>query len=318
MTSRAETGEADEAEKFVHVGQLFRSPSEVSAAAVPLIRSALAEGDHILVALDEELGEAVRGALAPLPLDAVRFVSRASFYDAPGRTLASLHRLSLLHPGQRITVVGQPVLPRDDPLALREWQRLDSVLNVALAAARLRLLCVHDARVLSEPVRDTVLQTHPAMADGPRPRANARYRLPAELSADDSAEPLPPPDHPVEHVEITPDLPAIRNQVAQLADTLRVPAARTGDLVVAVNEMAANVLEHGAGKGMISLWRPDGRLVCDVFDEDGRLTDPLSGYHPNDALNVRGYGLWITRQVCDFMEVRGGPQGSVVRLHFRV
>ncbi|TDQ55073.1 anti-sigma factor RsbA family regulatory protein [Actinorugispora endophytica] len=318
MRPRAETAGADGAEDFVHVGLLFHSPSELSAAAAPLILSAVAEGDHVLVVLDEEPREAVRAALPLLPEEAVRFAPPASFYDAPGRTLAALHRLSLPRPRRRVTVVAQPPLPDDDPLALREWQRLDSVLNSALAGAWIRLLCVHDTRVPPPPVLDAVLLTHPVVATGDGPRPNTRYRDPVELSADDAATPLPPPTGRVEHVDITPDLTDVRSRVARTAAALEVPAALTGDLVVAVNEMAANVLEHGTGKGVISLWRPDGHVVCDVLDEGGSLTDPLSGYHPNDTLSVRGYGLWITRQVCDFMEVRGDPRGSVVRLHFRI
>jgi hypothetical protein len=65
------------------------------------------------------------------------------------------------------------------------------------------------------------------------------------------------------------------------------------------------------------VWRRDGWVVCDVFDERGGLTDPLSGYLAADPQGPRGYGLWITRQVADYMQVSGGPDGSLVRLHFR-
>ncbi|WP_285758630.1 ATP-binding protein [Nocardiopsis ansamitocini] len=307
-----------EGSSFTHDGLLFHSPSELCAAVVPLIRSAAAHGDHIVAVLGAEPAEAVRQVLPDRQHAAVNFVERESFYDAPGRTLAALHRLTLLHPDQRITVIGQPVLPDEIPLELREWQRLDSVLGVALSGARMSLRCVHDANALSGAAIESMYQTHPAMVgpDGPQP--NPRCIGHSDLMARTTAEPLSPPEGPVEALEIISDLPTLRDQVVRVATAMGVPKDRAGDLVVAVNEMAANVLEHGAGKGTISLWRPAGRIVCDVFDEGGRLTDPLSGYYPVDSLSVRGYGLWITRQVCDFMEVRGGPGGSIVRLHFKV
>ncbi|GAB3207138.1 anti-sigma factor RsbA family regulatory protein [Marinactinospora thermotolerans] len=316
MSSRAVPDNAG-FEGFEHHGVLFHSARELCDVVVPRIRAGLASGDHVVVALRPGHATAVRAALTPSESDSVHFVDHDTWYEAPGRTLAALHRLTLLHPDRHITVVGEPALPLDNPLELREWHRLDSVLGASLAGSRLRLMCLHDTDALPRSVLERVWHTHPVMIIGGTPRHSPDYRDAAAYSAADALEPLPPPDGPVESLEIVPDLPALRDELTALAKRLGAPRERVNDLVVAVNEMAANVLEHGAGKGMISLWLAPGRLMCDVFDEGGDLTDPLSGYFPADALSVRGYGLWITRQICDFMEVRGNAGGSLVRLHFK-
>ncbi|RCV49626.1 sensor histidine kinase [Marinitenerispora sediminis] len=316
MTSRAEP-KSTGVRTFGHEGMLFASPAELAGVVVPRIRSAEAAGEHVVVALADAHAGLVRAGLGAAAAS-VRFVDRARWYEAPGRTLAALHRLGVAHADRHVTVVGEPVLPLDEPLALREWHRLDSVLDAALACAPLRVLCVHDARTLPAGVRREVARTHPVLLAGPTGAVASRdYRDPVLYSAADAGRRLPAPTGRTETLEIVADLTALRERVLGAADRAGLTGDRLGDLVVSVNEMAANVLEHGAGKGWISLWRIPGHLVCDVFDEGGGLTDPLSGYYPTDVLSVRGYGLWITRQVCDFMEISGGPDGSLVRLYFR-
>ncbi len=117
-------------------------------------------------------------------------------------------------------------------------------------------------------------------------------------------------------LEIGLSLPRLRGDLTALGEDMGFPPERIDSLVVAVNELAANVLEHGAGKGTVQVWRSPGRWVCDVFDERGGLFDPLAGYRPADTMRPRGYGLWITRQSCDFLEISGSGEGSLVRLHF--
>ena len=46
---------------------------------------------------------------------------------------------------------------------------------------------------------------------------------------------------------------------------------RTRDLVLAVHELAANAVRHGAGQGRLRLWAtPDG-VRCEVTDDGARM-----------------------------------------------
>lgn len=314
MTSRAQSATAGTG-GFEHYGVFFDTARDLRAAVLPVLRTALAASEHVVVAVSERLRDDIRSTLGAAESAAVRFTDRTALYDAPGRTVAALHRLARAEPC-RVTVVGEPVLPPHDPLELREWHRLDAALMTALPDVRMRLLCLHDGRTVPARVLESARGTHPVLLTGGARRSNPDYH-PVPLLPDATLA-LPPPSGETRRLDIHPDLPSLRDEVRDLATETGLPAPRIGDLVVAVNELSANVLEHGAGKGTITIWSAAGRMICEVFDECGDLTDPFIGYHPADPLSPRGYGLWITRQVCDFMEISGGTRGSLVRMYFRM
>jgi anti-sigma regulatory factor (Ser/Thr protein kinase) len=300
---------------FEHQGLLFRRGQQFHEVARQRLRSAVRENAHAVLAVAGDRAAALIRTLSASERERVHVVDRNRFYDAPGRTLAALHRLALVHDPVPVVVVAEPSLPASG-MELREWHRLESVLSTALAPQRLRLLCAHDDRALSPRTRSAVLATHPVLVgpDGPRP--NPAYLGTAAFGTRPAApEPLPVIG-PVHRLEIGLSLPRLRGDLTALGEAVGFPPGRIDSLVVAVNELAANVLEHGAGKGTVQVWRAPGRWVCDVFDERGGLFDPLAGYRPADSMRPRGYGLWITRQTCDFLEISGSGEGSLVRLHF--
>ena len=262
---------------------------------------------------------ALLSGLAPRERGGVDVIERYALYDAPGRTLAALHRLALSHGPGPVCVVAEPPfaeLVNGSTMELREWHRLESVLSTALAPMSMRLLCVHDERPLGPGVRAAVRATHPTLVGEAGPRPNPSY-LGTQAFGRRPLAPEPIPVRgPVHRLEVGQSLPRLREDLAALGTSVGLDPDRVDGLVVAVNELAANVLEHGAGKGNVHLWRGEGRWVCDVFDEHGGLTDPLAGYRPADSLRSRGFGLWITRQTCEYVEICGSGEGSLVRLHF--
>lgn len=297
---------------FEHQGLLFRRERRFHEVTRKRLRSAVREADHTVLAVADPA--ALLDGLSPQERGRVRVIDQDTLYDAPGRTLATLHRMSLMH--ETVSVVAEPPTIVDSVMEAREWYRLESVLSTALAPMRMRLLCVHDERALAPGARAAVLATHPTLIEDHGPRPNPAYRGPSVFGRRPRApEPLPVTG-PVHRLEIHQSLPRLRLDVEALGRDLGFPSDRTDGLVMAVNELAANVLEHGAGKGTVQVWRGPDRWVCDVFDEHGGLTDPLAGYRPADGLRPRGYGLWITRQICEYMEICGDEEGSLIRLHF--
>ncbi|MFW5416125.1 ATP-binding protein [Nocardiopsis sp. CNT-189] len=296
---------------FEHAGAFAGAPDRLCEALLTEIDGGLARGARVTVAV----GPRLRGRLRSARPDAgLRFADRGAFYDAPGRTVAALYRLALEGGASGALFVGEPVLPADRPVELAHWQRLEAELGTALAGHRLRVVCAHLTSELAEEVREGALAAHPCLATPEGPRANPAHRPPP-----DAADPAPPPaGAPVLSMGLAADLTLVREDAAALADAAGIPDERRSDLVIAVNELAANVLEHGAGKGTVSLWREDGRVVCEVHDPSPDLDDRSAGLRPADTSGDRGYGLWITRQVCDFFEVLPGPEGTRVRLHFRL
>jgi anti-sigma regulatory factor (Ser/Thr protein kinase) len=87
-----------------------------------------------------------------------------------------------------------------------------------------------------------------------------------------------------------------------------------GDLVLAVNEVAANSIAHGGGSGTLRVWRDGGALVCEVSDR-GHLDDPLADRRRPAPGQDGGRGLWLANQLCDLVQVRSFATGTTVRLH---
>jgi Histidine kinase-like ATPase domain len=179
-------------------------------------------------------------------------------------------------------------------------------------AARLRILRWTAARVtdLAEPDRwegDRMADHHPAGVSG----------VPVLDLAFDSGT-----------------LAALRAGVKAHACEAGLPDARAEDVVLAVHELAANAVSHGAGAGRLRIWKLAGSLHCQV--DDG---EPLASGHPDeppdhaggeaaDAADDSGpasghplpsgpgHGLWLVRRVADRMRILSGPRGTRVTVAF--
>jgi anti-sigma regulatory factor (Ser/Thr protein kinase) len=108
-------------------------------------------------------------------------------------------------------------------------------------------------------------------------------------------------------------LVALRAAILAQARLSGMSEARAMDVVLAVHELMANAIRHGAGKGRLRAWQADGALRFRVDDEGGPgLADP--GAPPAPCPIRKGHGLWVVRQVADQMEVlsgRGGTRATV-------
>ena len=112
---------------------------------------------------------------------------------------------------------------------------------------------------------------------------------------------------------------ALRAAVAAHGSRAGLSEGRTRDLVLAVHELAANAVRHGAGRGRLRLWAtPDG-VRCEVSDHGADGDGP--GAEAADAAlwHVEpGHGLWLVRQIADGASVRSDPSGTVAALSFRL
>jgi anti-sigma regulatory factor (Ser/Thr protein kinase) len=127
----------------------------------------------------------------------------------------------------------------------------------------------------------------------------------------------PPPAHAAELGFGVEGLAGVRRLVSARAAAAGMAEPLISDLVLAVNELATNTIRHGAGRGMMHVWSTDRGLVCQVEDS-GRISDPLAGRRVPVPDVAGGLGLWTVDQLCDLVEVRTGPPGTVVRVHASV
>jgi anti-sigma regulatory factor (Ser/Thr protein kinase) len=91
---------------------------------------------------------------------------------------------------------------------------------------------------------------------------------------------------------------------------------RTEDFVLAANEIATNSVRYGGGRGVLRIWDEDDALVCEIRDA-GLIDLPLAGRERPQPGQTSGFGLWLANHLCDLVQVRSDPAGTVVRLHMR-
>ncbi len=112
---------------------------------------------------------------------------------------------------------------------------------------------------------------------------------------------------------------ALRAAVQAHADRAGLPEDRASEVVLAVHELAANAIAHGAGHGRLRMWDVTGALSCEVVDI-GRAGRPDAAGGPDTAGGSwtvtdpwpaeDGHGLWLVRQVADQLDLRSGPRGT--------
>lgn len=113
---------------------------------------------------------------------------------------------------------------------------------------------------------------------------------------------------------ITDDLATLRENIQRYAAEAGLAGPRLDDLVIAANEAAINVLEHGGGTGTVAMSHDDGVIFVDVADHVGTLRPgAVPGERPSGR-GDRGFGLWLMGELCDAVTIDQAPGRSTIRL----
>jgi anti-sigma regulatory factor (Ser/Thr protein kinase) len=294
-----------------HQAVLYDSANDFCDAVLPFIEEGRREGQPVLAVVSAENIESIRHALGA-SARGVDFVEAVRWNTFPGRTIGAYHRYGHEKASTHgiVRVVSETVWAGRDWLEQLEWKRFECVLNVTLARLPVWMLCPYNVATTPGEVIVAAQRTHPELADGP----NEGYVAPAQFYADCDYELPPPPRDATRRLAFDTNLGEVRRFVARHAPQLGLSPARLEELVLAVNEVATNAIRHGGGRGELRMWRSGQRVLCQV-DDPGQLGDGFFGYVPAEPASAGGHGLWITRQLCDLVEIRGGPAGTTVRLH---
>jgi anti-sigma regulatory factor (Ser/Thr protein kinase) len=109
-------------------------------------------------------------------------------------------------------------------------------------------------------------------------------------------------------------LDALRAEVMTHACRAGLPEDRAVDVVLAVHELAANAVHHGAGAGRLRVWKRAGALDYQV--EDGDPVAPSGQTTVSSLPGKPGHGLWVVRQLADRMRVLSGARGTRATVTF--
>lgn len=312
--------DANHAESDFHHETFFYSAEHgFLEGTLPFITDALAAEEPVLVAVGHEKIELLKQALG-------RDAQRVSFTDMrrlghnPARIIPAWHRfLRDNASGARpVRGIGEPIWPGRSPAELAECQRHELLVNLAFdGGPAWRLLCPYDLDGLDEQVIEAARRSHPFIADDGASRTSDAY-----LHGDSVPGPfggtLPPPPVGTREIAFTDkELGALRQLLSEWASGFELGSERTEQLVLAVTELASNSVRHGGGGGALRMWREAEALLVEVHDR-GQIEEPLVGRTRPDPQQPAGRGLWLVNHLCDLVQIRSAPSGSVVRIHMHL
>jgi anti-sigma regulatory factor (Ser/Thr protein kinase) len=304
---------------FRHEALLYSSPQEFLEGLLPFIRAGVEAGEPLLAVVGADKIELLRSALGE-QADAVRFADMADVGRNPARIIPAWQDFVDKHAasGRPLRGIGEPIDDCRAPDELVECQRHESLLNLAFAdVSDFWLVCPYDTGSLPESVIEDARRAHPLVAQAGERRRSASYGGLAHVIAPFDEPLSEPPGRPHDLVFDRHALSALRTFVALTAAEAGLRPDRADDLVLAVNEVAANSVVHGGGRGELRIWGEDAAVVCEVRDT-GRIDRPLAGSRRPEPRQPGGSGLWIANHTCDLVQIRTFAEGSAVRLHMRL
>ncbi|MEU4564574.1 sensor histidine kinase [Actinoplanes sp. NPDC023936] len=304
--------------QFDHPGLLYTTRQEYLRGTTGFVRSAVAAGDPVLVAVPGPNLSALRDALADVGA-AVTFADMAADGRNPGRIIPGvLLAFAARHAGRRVSIIGEPIWPGRSDVEYPACAAHEAMINAVFAGRDAAILCPYDASGLDRPRLHDAWRTHPVMIVGGARRPSPWYGDPYR-TAENFNQPLPDvPDRAgVWRYTQPSDLAAIRRFVSARALAAGLSADRADDLTLAANELAENTLRHTGSGGRLSVWLEPGLLVCQI-DDHGHLADPLAGRIPPPAKTEGGRGLILAHELCDLVRIHARPDGTSIRVHIRL
>ncbi|WP_131740390.1 anti-sigma factor RsbA family regulatory protein [Actinomadura roseirufa] len=300
-----------------HRAFMYSGPEDFLAVTVPFLESGLESGQAVVAVAREPNLTALRDTFAGHGT-AIEYFDSAAFYRHPVRTLRDYQAIVKRSEPRSVCALAEPVWGRWDERQTLEWIRYESLINVVFAGSGARALCPYDTATLPDDVLAEARRTHPLLLTDGRDLINGRYVDPAVFGAGcDRAWRAGRPEG-AEYLPIDgADLHALRSFVAERAAEHGLGRQPAQNLVTAVNEVAANALQHGVPPRGLWTWRDGDDLLCEVGDNGFWRPGPFTGFIPPDSALQQGFGLWTVRLLVDLVELKAGWDGTFVRLHTR-
>ncbi|ABW16008.1 putative anti-sigma regulatory factor, serine/threonine protein kinase [Parafrankia sp. EAN1pec] len=324
---------------FVHEALVHRGPAGFLAGAVEFVRAGVQRDEAVLVAVTPANAGLLRSVLGSI-VSKISFLDITEFGRNPGRVIPawSVFLDEARARGTRARGLGELVWAGRSPAEIAECHHCESLANLAFGASSgLRLRCAYDAATLPAPVVDAAWRTHPRVLGDGAARGGAPYRAAPDPLLGRTRAPASAPLGPgvpeafemglpapavagraVVSLRFTGrDVSAARRVAVGRAREVGVPDSRVDDLRLAIHEIVTNSVRHGGGIGRLRIWVEGPTLICEVADR-GRVLDPLVGQRIPELDSEGGRGLWLAHQLCDLVQLRSSPVGTVVRLHIAI
>jgi hypothetical protein len=309
---------SNDASGFIHQASVYNSDDEFLAMAVPFVEDGLSAGNPVLVTTTPANLELLGAALGGRARE-VDYAETAYFGRRPPQRVAAFHRYwkrqSAAAPGRQVRILAEPIWTGRSPRDVTAWKRMESTLNVALANTNIWMICPYDARVIDAETAFAARQTHPRHIAGTDSRSCTEYVDPVAFARSCDATPLPeaPPNADTHVFDGT--LLSLRRFVFDHAQTLGLAKERAAMLVMAAGETALHLKKRFPGNAIVRMWEQPGAIVCEFYQPAGQFSDPFLGFRPVELQPGPDDGMWLTRQICDWVDIRTADDGGTIRLH---
>jgi anti-sigma regulatory factor (Ser/Thr protein kinase) len=296
----------------MHQALFYEGDREYLDGVMRFIGPVLEAGEPVAAALPPEKGDLLRRQLMG-SASRVEILDMFELGRNPSRIIPAVEGMLARNAGAPLHYVGEPIWPGRSEEEIREATKHEALINLAWPGARIWVLCPYDTVGLDPQVLADAERTHPLVIRGADEQPSRAYHGPAIPFGSDEALSAPPAGT-VALAFGRDGLSGVRALVLDQAHDAALATAKADDLVLAVNELAANSIRHGHGGGVLQVWRRPSQVVCQVHDP-GHITDPLAGRRLPVPETAGGMGLWMVNQLCDLVEVRSTERGTTVRVH---
>jgi anti-sigma regulatory factor (Ser/Thr protein kinase) len=313
------TGLADghRAATLRHQAFLFHDVAEFVGGTSAFVRSALSDGQAVLVAVPQPHLDQVRSALGG-DASSVEYVDMGKSGRNPGRIIPSvLTAFVEEHPAQAVAIVEEPWWPGRSPAEYTAVVEHEALINLAFADVSMTVLCPYDTVRLGPAAATDAWRTHPHVVGSNGTRSSVRYADPVEVANTFANRLSPRPAGAKAAAFGASDLRAIRSLVGDAAHAAGLPWNRIADLQHAVNELLTNTILHTRRPGLVYCWQDADTFVCEVSDS-GRIEDPLAGRRVPGPEESTGRGLLLVNHLCDLVQLASDGDGTTIRLHMQL
>lgn len=294
---------------LAHHAFVYESDNDFVASMAPFAREGVENGETVFVATTSTNLAALREELGDLG-EQVELQDTTEWQIRPYERLQAFNRMvAELPAGGSLRAMGEPVWEGSEAVK-RQWARYESIINLALARAPMRFICLYDGSSLPDSILEYAVQTHPEQVNGGTSVPSERFVSP------DSFLPGPCAERVLDAIELPLEGAAFRGLLSEHGRLWGLPPQRVEDLVLAANEIVSNAIRYGAEPITAHAWLAEDEVVCRIADAGAGIPDPLAGWLPPRAGALGGWGLPIARQLSDALEISPEERGAAVSLHF--
>jgi anti-sigma regulatory factor (Ser/Thr protein kinase) len=304
--------------RFAHVAVLYDSDAQLRNLLLPYLAGALSRREDILLVISVPAERVLRDALGTAA-DSVQWGGPGLSYERLGRMFGTFG--DYLEQRYRAGVPAHVIAGPDPGISsdrLSQYLRHLSMANEVYAAYECPMLFLWDERRYPPEVMAHVRAVHPLLFDSGGLIINAEYCAPLDyLTANPPSAPAAPIDLDLDVLlDSANGLALLRRRLRSWGAGAALGDRDTDDVVIAVDEIATNALEHGQPPARVQGWSTADAVFIRV-DDHGRTGIPqTTGYvrPPTDAR--RGRGVWMARHLADVLTTHHSPTGTTVAMRF--